>query len=309
METNEATGQGARGMTAAARVTIGMPVFNSAPHLRAAVDSILAQTYRDFELVVSDNASTDATGDIVRDYAQRDARVRYIRQSRNIGAPANWNFVVGAARGTYFKWASGNDVVPPTMLARCVEVMDRDPQVVLAYGHTQLIDDAGNALQIYPGDIDVRDRRASDRFARICNELAMNNAQCGLIRLATLRSTRLDRPYPAGDMVLMAELALHGHFALLPEVLLLRRTTDRSSSSRLSATELSEFFDPGRRARDAAGYLAWRKHFDYLRTSIATRNPWPERLAAFRHALRHMVWARPHLGAELRRGLTGIFRR
>ncbi len=293
----------------AARVSIGMPVFNSEQHLHAAVASILNQTFSDFELVVSDNASTDTTAEIVRDYARRDARVRYIRQSQNIGAPANWNFVVGEAHGTYFKWASGNDVVPPTMLARCVEVMDREREVVLTYGHTQLIDDAGNALNIYPDDIEVRAPRASERFARVYSGLAMNNAQCGLIRLKTLRNTRLDRPYPAGDMVLMAELALLGHFVLLPEVLLQRRTSERSSSAKLSATELSEFFDPGRRARDAEGYLAWRKHLDYLRTSIATPNPWSERLAALRHALRHMVWARAHLGAELRRGFADIWRR
>jgi glycosyltransferase involved in cell wall biosynthesis len=291
------------------RVTIGMPVYNGARHVAAAIDSLLQQTCTEFELVVSDNASTDETGDIVRGYERRDPRIRYIRQKANIGAPANWNFVVREARGTYFKWASGNDIVPAAMLARCVEVMDSDPRVVLCYGRTELIDDAGQSLGIYAGDIDIRQERPSERFARVYSGLAMNNAQCGLIRLDVLRTTRLDRPYPAGDMVLMAELALRGHFVLLPEVLLYRRSAERSSSSKLSTEELQEFFAPGRPAADPISYLAWRKHIDYLWTTVSTPIPWPERLRSLLIALQHMVWARMHLLGELRLGLAGLLRR
>jgi glycosyltransferase involved in cell wall biosynthesis len=284
----------------APRVSVGLPVFNGARHLPAALDSLLAQTFADFELVISDNASTDATADIVRGYERRDARVRYLRQSVNIGAPANWNLVARAARGSYFKWASGNDLVAPTMLARCVEILDREPGVVLCYGRTEMIDDDGRSLGIYPGDVDARQARPSERFAHVCRALAMNNAQCGLARLDALKRTRFDRPYPAGDMVLMAELALLGEFVLLPEVLLYRRSARQSSSSQLSDAELGEFFDPGRAAAAPLPFLAWRKHLDYLWTTLSTPVALRERLRSLGFALRQMLWARPHLVAELR---------
>jgi len=287
-------------LTSSPLVTVGMPVFNGARHLSTALDSLLAQTFTGFELVISDNASTDASADIIRSYARRDARIRYIRQRFNIGAPANWNFVARAARGKYFKWASGNDVVAPTMLARCVEVLDREPRVVLCYGRTELIDDDGRSIGVYPGDVDARQSRPSERFAHVCNALAMNNAQCGLLRLDVLRRTRFDRPYPAGDMVLMAELALLGEFALLPKVLLYRRSARQSSSSQLSAEELREFFDPGRPVPAPLSFLAWRKHLDYLWTSVSTPVALTERLRSLGVALRQMLWARPHLLAELR---------
>src|SRR5258705_2756854 len=251
-------------------VTLGLPIYNAARHLPVALDSLLAQTFGDFELVISDNASTDESASIIRSYESRDSRVRYIRQPVNIGAPANWNFVARAARGAYFKWASGNDVVAPTMLARCVDVLEREPGVVLCYGHTELIDDAGRSQGVYPDDIEVRERRPSVRFAHVCRALAMNNAQSGLIRYEILKHTRFDRPYPAGDMVLMAELALFGEFVLLPEVLLHRRWAPRSSSSQLSAAELGEFFAPGARSKAPLRFIAWRKHLDYLWAALST---------------------------------------
>src|SRR5688572_28337892 len=90
-------------------VSIGLPVYNGERFLSEALDSLLGQTLADFELIVSDNASTDRTAEICLAYAARDARVRYVRQQTNIGAIRNWNFVARQARGQYFKWASAND--------------------------------------------------------------------------------------------------------------------------------------------------------------------------------------------------------
>lgn len=291
------------------RVTIGLPIYNGAQHLPGALDSLLAQSFADFELVISDNASTDASASIIRSYESRDRRIRYIRQPVNIGAPANWNFVAREARGVYFKWASGNDIVAPAMLARCVEVLERERGVVLCYGRTELIDDSGRSQGIYPDDIDVREARASARFAHVCRSLAMNNAQAGLIRYEVLKRTRFDRPYPAGDMVLMAELAMLGEFVLLPEVLLHRRWAPRSSSSQLSSAELKEFFAPGARSKAPLGFIAWRKHLDYLWTALSTPVGFLERLRSAGFALRHMIWARPHLAAELGAPLRRLFGR
>lgn len=93
----------------APRVTIGMPVFNGELFIRQAIDSLLVQTFTDFELVISDNASTDDTPAICREYGRRDGRVRYIRQERNIGAPPNFRYLLAQARGLYFMWAAADD--------------------------------------------------------------------------------------------------------------------------------------------------------------------------------------------------------
>src|SRR2546426_6424374 len=121
------------------RVSIGLPVFNCDPLLRQAVDSLLTQTYSDFELVISDNASTDGTEAICREYAAKDHRVRYYRGERNRGAVWNWNRVFELSGGEYFKWAAHDDLCAPDYVERCVEVLDRDPSVVLCYAETVLI--------------------------------------------------------------------------------------------------------------------------------------------------------------------------
>lgn len=90
-------------------VSIGMPVYNGAKYIRVALDSLLAQTFTDFKLVISDNASTDETQAICEEYARRDSRIRYVRQSENKGALANFQFVLNEARGKYFMWAASDD--------------------------------------------------------------------------------------------------------------------------------------------------------------------------------------------------------
>jgi glycosyltransferase involved in cell wall biosynthesis len=91
------------------KVSIGMPVYNGAPYLHKALDSLLAQTFRDFELIISDNASTDRTPEICREYAAQDARIRYIRQTENQGMIWNFNFVLEQSRAKYFMWAAADD--------------------------------------------------------------------------------------------------------------------------------------------------------------------------------------------------------
>lgn len=90
-------------------VSIGMPVYNGEKFIREALDSLLAQTFTDFELIISDNASTDATESICRDYAEEDSRIRYIRQQENLGALPNFQFVLNEAFGEYFMWAACDD--------------------------------------------------------------------------------------------------------------------------------------------------------------------------------------------------------
>src|SRR5262245_745161 len=132
---------GSWGFGSMAKVTIGMPVFNGANYISQAIEGILSQTFGDLELVISDNASGDATEDICRDFARRDRRIRYLKQARNVGAAANHNLLFSHGDGPYFKWASHDDVLHPRFLEVTVAALDARPDTVLASPATVLIDE------------------------------------------------------------------------------------------------------------------------------------------------------------------------
>lgn len=227
-------------------VSVGLPVFNGERFLVQALESILEQTYSVIEVIISDNASTDATFTICQEYARRDRRVRYVRQPRNIGAPRNWNFVAVQARGKYFKWASANDYCDRRLIDACVQVLEAKPDVVLCYGRTCLVGDDASTWSMYQHDFPLDDDRPSDRVIRLRMLTRLNNAVSGVIRADALRRTGLHRLYPGGDKVLMAELACQGKFHLIDgEPLFYRRVAPGSFSSAMSAAELRDFLTPG----------------------------------------------------------------
>lgn len=283
-------------------ISIGLPVYNGARHLPRALDSLLGQTFRDVELIISDNASTDDTERICDDIRRQDSRVRYFRQPRNIGAPRNWNFVVTEARGRFFKWASANDYCAPTLLSQCFDVLTQHPAVVLCYSRTILVDDSGDTIRSYDRDFSVLDDRPSERYGRIRHSLALNNAQMGLIRLDVLRRTRLEGTYPGSDLVLMAELALLGRFWLLDDTLFSRRLTKESASRFLSEAELSHFIDP--LAGPAKNSNSWRLHRDFFGVIMRSSLSVPEKLRCLRMAVRHAYWDRRDLWSEARARLS-----
>ena len=128
------------------RVSIGLPVYNGENYLTSAIETLLAQTFTDFELIISDNCSTDRTQDICRSFCDRDARIRYVRQAKNLGAVRNFNLVFHYARGEYFKWAAHDDVCAPAFLQRCVERLDANPSVVWCYPRSDKIGPDGESL-------------------------------------------------------------------------------------------------------------------------------------------------------------------
>ena len=121
-----------------------MPVYNGERFIRKALDSLLAQTFTDFELIISDNASSDRTEAICREYVARDPRVRYVRQSENRGALANFQFVLDEAAGEYFMWAAADDVWDSKFIEILLPVSSG--QQCLAYGCVQTIDENGNKI-------------------------------------------------------------------------------------------------------------------------------------------------------------------
>src|SRR5947209_6101570 len=113
-----------------ATVTIGMPVYNAASTIRATLDSLLAQTYRDFLLIISDNASSDNTEEICREYTAHDRRIRYVRQATNLGGAMNFRSVLFEACTPYFMWAAGDDLWAPTFVERTLAFLETHPDYV-----------------------------------------------------------------------------------------------------------------------------------------------------------------------------------
>lgn len=213
-----------------ARLSIGIPVYNGGQFFRPTLDSLLAQTYTDFELLISDNASTDNTEEIAREYVARDARVRYFRNETNIGLGPNHNHVFAQARGEYFKFAPADDLYHPTYLERCIEILDRDPAVVIAYPKTRFIAQDGNALPIEDPGWHLMSDSAAERFRYVLRHGHWANVILGVVRREALAKTHVMPSYPGGDFRLIGELSLLGKFYEIPEYLFLRRLHGRSSS-------------------------------------------------------------------------------
>jgi glycosyltransferase involved in cell wall biosynthesis len=209
------------------RVSLGMPVYNAQRFLREVLDSILAQTFGDFELIISDNGSTDATEVICREYAARDQRVAYYPNDRtNHGPGWNYNRTEMLARGEYFKWTAADDLLEPTMLEKCVAALDSDPGAVMAWPLTRVIDEDSKPVRdisfVLPTDVPS----AVQRFWSLINVKHRRHGAYeifSLIRLKALRSFPRKGSYARADSVVLARLSLFGRFHLVREFLFLNR--------------------------------------------------------------------------------------
>lgn len=160
------------------RVSVGMPVYNGERFVGQALDSLVAQSFTDLEIVISDNASDDGTAAICAEYVRRDARVRYVRSAHNVGLAKNFERVVALSAGHYFKLANADDLCSPDLVARCVEVLDRDPEVVLCYGKTTLIDGEGQTLRPYEDRLGLRSASVAERFRQVLDRVGLVNGSC-----------------------------------------------------------------------------------------------------------------------------------
>ncbi|MEV5418899.1 glycosyltransferase family 2 protein [Streptomyces albogriseolus] len=209
-------------MTAQPRLSIGLPVYNGEEYLAESLEALLGQTYGDFELVITDNASTDGTQDICRRYAARDSRIRYIRLSRNIGAAPNHNYVFTQCRGELFKWASHDDLYARDLLKRCVEALDERPDVILAHSDQAVIDADGTIKVPYAYTLNTGSPHAPERFRSLLFEPGGDDFY-GVIRADVLRRVRPHDSYHHADRTFVAEITLHGPFHQVPELLYFRR--------------------------------------------------------------------------------------
>jgi glycosyltransferase involved in cell wall biosynthesis len=272
------------------RVSIGLPVYNGENFLAEALDSLLAQTFTDFELIISDNASTDKTREICEAYAAQDARIHYYCNETNIGGSRNFNRVFEMARGTYFKWAAHDDICAPTFLERCVEVLDNDPEVILCWPRGQSIDTYGNALETFPPKPMLNSSQAHERFHECINVPHELASIFGVMRTEVLQKTRLMGHYPSSDRVLLGELSIRGRFYEVPEVLFLNRNhAKRFSRAFPGHHAYQEWFEPSRKKKIT--FPHWRILFEHFMSASRVCKNSHERTQCYRVCL---WWMRLH---------------
>lgn len=205
-------------------VSIGLPVYNGENYIATAIDSVLGQTFRDFELIICDNASTDRTRTICEDFARRDARIRYIRNERNLGAGPNYDLAFHSSRGTLFNWLAHDDAMAPTYLEKAVACLEQTPDAVLCYIGITEIGPKGEVRRVYANQLPgVDSPRASIRLAG----MILHRHQCepffGLFRRQALVGSGLHGIFCGSDRVLLAEMALRGPCVAVTEPLFLHR--------------------------------------------------------------------------------------
>jgi glycosyltransferase involved in cell wall biosynthesis len=285
-------------MTKPPVISIGMPVYNGGAHIRFTLEGLLAQSFGDFELIISDNASTDATRDVIEDCMLRDARIHYERQSVNIGANPNSSLVMRRARGEFFKWSSSSDWCAPTFLERCLIELSAHDDTVLVAPRTRLFQDTPSKSQEYEFDIDVLDDAPSARLARLHSTLTLNNAFSGLIRMSALRRTRLVKAYRGADVVLMCHLALLGKIRLLHEHLFYRRMEAATATVLQDQEAVRRVLYP----QLSAGILfqASKRQLDLAHAALSAPMPIGERIRCLIYVAKICYWEHKTLLEDVR---------
>jgi glycosyltransferase involved in cell wall biosynthesis len=279
-------------------VTIGVPVYNGARYLRQCIDSLLCQTFDDFVLLISDNASTDGTREIAEAYVKLDPRVRYHRHTHNVGMYGNYEHLMRSADTRYLKIANADDFWAPTMVGDAVRRLESDASIALCYPLMTKVDADGQPTEQYDYRLHLVEDDPAVRFRRVLTEIRLINHLTGVIRTDAVRRT-LPIPRITGfDRILVAELSLYGKIFQVDAYHYFRRFHEQASSHlRDSEAHQVAYVLPA--GAKALRFEAWRDHLGLLRR--VARSP----LAAVAKAqlatwlLRRASWDRRRLAREL----------
>jgi len=277
------------------KVSIGLPVYNGEKFLEDAIDSILAQNFTDFELIITDNASTDQTENICKSYAAKDKRVRYIRNVKNLGLAKNFQLSYEQSSGKYFKWAAHDDTIAPDYLEKCVNILEKDESVVLCYSKTILIDTDGNEIGKYKVTFEnTLSSRPQDRFKDLVTISHWGSEIFGLLRSDVLRKTPLIAGFPGSDRTLIAELSLLGRFYEIPEYIFFSRSHSDRSIETGTVHSRGALFDPSK--ENVTIYPHWRQLLEYFKSVGKVQLSFYQRAVCYLHLVRsvavNIYWAR-----------------
>ncbi|HEC98959.1 MAG TPA: glycosyltransferase [Proteobacteria bacterium] len=207
------------------QISVGLAVYNGGKLLPQAIESILAQDFGDFELIISDNCSTDQTEKVCLHYQSMDRRIRYSRFGENLGMLANFLNVLGLATAPSFMFASHDDLREKTFMSACLPLLNKDPSVALVYPRAKVLDANSHFLGIAQDRLLADQKSPQERFKHLIWEIGMCNAFYGIFRLSILKKVTSWGKCLFGDNLALAEIALLGKIVQIDEPLFIRRLT------------------------------------------------------------------------------------
>jgi glycosyltransferase involved in cell wall biosynthesis len=228
-------------------VSIGLPVYNGENFVAEAIQCVLSQTFTDWELIISDNASTDRTLSICRGFADKDSRIRVYESKRNMGVSPNHNRVFQLSHGPYFMWIAHDDLIGAEFIESCLEVLEIDDKAVLAFPKLVHVDSQGRPLRRQSSDLSILGSTPESRVVELMKLTArswdITWVQYGLIRRSALQQTPLMGLYNGDDQVLLLDLAVRGQFRQVDKELFFRREHVAASTVRRgwTAKEMATF--------------------------------------------------------------------
>jgi len=284
-------------------VSVGLPVRNAGDRVADVVKSVLAQDHADLELVISDNASTDDTEDVCRSLAAGDGRVRYHRQTENVGMLNNFRSTMRQARGTYFRWIGDDDELEPACVSTAVRAFAADPRLILVTSQVAYEDENGDIETASYDGTALGSDDPVDRFEemlRLLNEShLLLDPLYGLMRRETAVAIPR-RNMLREDEVFATKLALAGPWAHVPQVLSLRhrgRQRLGSIARRLGVPGWQTHF---------ANTLQCQEMLRWLRAAdLTSEQRVRARAAVYRMYLRRQQRTVRHRGRKLIRLATG----
>jgi glycosyltransferase involved in cell wall biosynthesis len=278
-------------------LSIGLPVFNGEKYLRQAIDSILFQSYSDFELIISDNASTDKTQQIISEYAKIDCRIKSYRNKKNIGAPANYNLTFKLSSGKYFKWAAYDDVLSRDYLLKCIRVLENDSSIVFCHSRVGCIDENGFLIGNYDDKTlqKIGSNKPHERFADLISPRNTCWAIHAVMRSSCLRKTPLHGNYLDADRNLLAELGLMGRIYEIPEQLFLRRDHPQAytrvyySNNVIPDYREQLVWWTGGKTTRLLVLPHWKNYIEFFNSVNRVPLKWSERLLCYREIGRYLL--------------------
>jgi len=257
-------------------VSIGLPVFNGELYLRQALDSILGQSYRNIEVIVADNASTDRTQEIIAEYMENDGRIKFHGSATNKGAAWNYNRTFHLSTGKYFKWAAHDDLLHTNYVLECVRVLEDHPNTVLCHSKVGQIDEAGAVQEheyVKSEDFLDPDLSISERHRSLLLDRGAWTRIFGIMRSDALKNSPLIASYVGSDLTLLGEMGLKGNVRDIDEVMFWRREHSNTSTRGKYHARRNRlvWFRSGR--QPLMNFPSWRVHFELLKNVFVQNIP------------------------------------
>jgi glycosyltransferase involved in cell wall biosynthesis len=286
-------------------ISVGLPVYNGETYIAGAIEAHLAQTITDFELIISDNASTDNTQAICLAYARQDARVRYFRSDTNRGLTWNHRRTLELSRGEYFRWAAADDVPEPNLMACHLELMQHDPCIVVCVPATKNVDALGNVTAVVTSTLHLVDEGPLERAKAVLTRNFQFVYPQGLMRRSVLSGLRIRWNHYGWDMIALLQLALAGRIAQ-PEGAWLHRRLHAKQASILqrNAREAGRAMEPTFSSRLV--FPHWRWQMVRMVVTFESQLSPREKLALFVYLVRYSWWGRAKLWRDVVLGLRRL---